>query len=66
MSDDQPRCANCDWSEFDPAETKGLCRINPPLTFQGSRAIVACWPRVAPNDWCGAHPAFNTVIAVES
>jgi len=63
MTTERPRCTTCEWAEFDPAEQKGLCRVNPPNTFQGRDAIVACWPRIKATDWCGAHPELNVILA---
>jgi len=59
-----PTCGSCPWSDLDPMSRKGFCRINPPVVLQGHTSIIAAWPHIKDMDWCGAHPAFNTVDTV--
>lgn len=65
MTDGPPRCATCGWSDLDPATLKGVCRVNPPVALMGHTKIVAVWPHVTADDWCGAHPDLNVVLAEE-
>lgn len=48
-------CANCRF--FDGDNHANLCRRYPPTTDPKRDSILAVWPKVELDDWCGEHKA---------
>jgi hypothetical protein len=53
-----PTCATCPYYAVPKHQgERGECRYHSPILF-GS---VSYWPKVLATDWCGCHPALETL-----
>jgi hypothetical protein len=63
MSDEQPCCGKCRFSEefTDPVHRSVVCRRYPPRFSVGAETRVGDWPfpTVHTTDWCGEYQARN-------
>lgn len=58
--DSGDRCSTCRYWDKNAYDPRGLCRINPPQTFQDSEGNFRHgWPETRESDWCGQFAASN-------